>query len=83
MYIDGLDNTLESYFEESATSHIRDLIARRIKDSGYGLKEALTNKEFANEIRIMLGSSLHKFHSYVDDCIENWIKGWNEEDDHS
>jgi hypothetical protein len=79
MYIDGLDNTLESYFEENAAKYVQELIARRIKESGYGLQVALSNKEFVEEIRNTLGSSLHKFHRYVDNRIENWIREWNEE----
>jgi hypothetical protein len=76
MYIENLDHRLEGYLKESATPQILELITRRILDSGYNLSVDIKKQEFADEIRIILGSSLHKFHKYIDSCIETWVKIW-------
>jgi hypothetical protein len=77
MFIENLGDTLENFLKKYATSDIEDIIIKCIEESRYSLKKALTDQDITNEIRTTLEVSLHKFHKYLDICIEKQIELWN------
>jgi hypothetical protein len=76
MHINHLHNYLEFHLEEVFPDEIREIIEDCIKKAGYSLKDALTNDDIVNEIRMTVYSSLHKLNLNADKCIEAQLKLW-------
>jgi hypothetical protein len=77
MHINHLHNYLEFRLEEVFPDEIREIIEDCIKKAGYSLKDALTNDDIVNEIRMTIYSSLHKLNLNADKCIKAQIKLWS------